>query len=274
MTGDGPDGAGTVPLGNEVSEMASDGVTDPATAAAAEVPDDGPADVSGDDPVPKETLEVANPDPDTRPDAVMARLRAAGDPARAKRDRAANRTERETLGVSPASLGEMSDGLRAALTVDARVLLADALWRLEVFDARMLALRLLTQARIRPDAGPWALLERWVFQFDCRAIAEAGAGAISRRLVAEPARLAALEEWVGASNVWTRRTAIVASAPWAKTNHPSEADLAVRERVLGWAGGMAGDARPVIRQAVEGWLRDLGKRDAARVAAFRAATGT
>ena len=51
-------------------------------------------------------------------------------------------------------------------------------------------------------------------------------------------------------------------------NHPSEADLAARERVLGWLAGMAGDDRPVIRQAVEGWLRDLAKRDPARVAAF------
>lgn len=205
------------------------------------------------------------------PDAVMDRLRDAGDTARAAKDRAANRTERETLGVPPETLRDLAAELRAGTDVDRRVLLADALWRAEVFDARMLALRMLTQARIRPDAGPWTLLERWVHQFDCRAIADAGAAAIARRLQADPARLEVVADWTQAANVWTRRTALAATAPWAKMNHPSEADLAIRERVLGWAAAMRDDTRPVIAQAVDSWLRDLARHDAARAAAFRAA---
>ena len=203
--------------------------------------------------------------------ATLARLQALGDAERAARDRAANRTNRTTLGVPPEALGELAKTLRDELSVDHRVILADALWQDGTFDARLLALRLLTQARIRPDDGVWARLTEWVVQFDCRAIADAGAGAISRRLTADPARLDVVEGWTQAANVWTRRTAIAATAPWAKMNHPSEAELAVRERVLGWISAMDGDDRPVIRQAVEGWLRDLGKRDPARVAAFRGA---
>ncbi|WGH77578.1 DNA alkylation repair protein [Jannaschia ovalis] len=206
-----------------------------------------------------------------RPEDVLDRLREAGDPARAARDRAANRTARETLGVAPETLRALSDEIRARTDVDRRVLLADALWRSELFDARMLALRLLTQARIRPDHGPWALLERWVHGFDCRAIADAGAAAIARRLQADPARLEVVADWTGAANVWTRRTALAATAPWAKMNHPSEADLAIRERVLGWAAAMRDDKRPVIAQAVASWLRDLARHDPERAAAFRAA---
>lgn len=202
--------------------------------------------------------------------AALARLRALGDPERAARDKAANRTGRETLGVPAAALGDLAKSLRDDLSVDHRVIVADALWQDGTFDARLLALRMLTQARIRPDDGVWARLTEWVGQFDCRAISDAGAAAISRRLAAEPGRLDVVEGWTQAANVWTRRTAIAATAPWAKMNHPSEADLAVRERVLGWLAAMSGDARPVIRQAVEGWLRDLGKRDADRVTAFRA----
>jgi 3-methyladenine DNA glycosylase AlkD len=199
---------------------------------------------------------------------ALAQLHTLGDAGRAARDKEANRTMRKTLGVPASALGDLARTLREKLSVDHRVILADALWQDGTFDARLLALRLLTQARIRPDDGVWARLTEWVVQFDCRAIADAGAGAISRRLTADPARLDVVEGWMQAANVWTRRTAIAATAPWAKMNHPSEADLAARERVLGWLAGMAGDDRPVIRQAVEGWLRDLAKRDPARVAAF------
>lgn len=206
----------------------------------------------------------------TELDEILDRLRTLGDADRAARDRAANRTDRETWGVPSDALRELSVEVREAVTVDRRVLLADALWRADVFDARMLALRLLTQARIHEDAGVWSLLERWAYAFDCRAIADAGAGALGRRMVTEPARLAVLDDWAGAANVWTRRSIFAATSAWAKAPHPTEADLAVREQVLALAASMADDRRPVIRQAIDSWLRDLGKRDAARAAAFRA----
>ena len=232
----------------------------------------GNGGMSGDDraaaggPAPRTPRDILG----AKTEAALARLRGLGDPARAAKDRAANRTERETWGVAAGDLNALAKELRDGVDGDGRVLLADALWRAEAFDARMLACKLLTQARIRPDDGAWSLLSRWVFALDCRALAEAGADALSRRLVAEPARLVVLDDWAGAANVWTRRSVFAATAPWAKMNHPSEADLAVRERVLALASAMDGDGRPVIRQAIDGWLRDLAKRDAARVAAFRA----
>ncbi|UWQ17658.1 DNA alkylation repair protein [Jannaschia sp. M317] len=203
-------------------------------------------------------------------DEIMARLTAAADPERAAKDRAANRTDRETLGVAPEVLRDLAVEVREAVSVDRRVLLADALWRAEGFDARMLALRMLTQARIRPDVGVWALLERWVHHFDCRAIADAGAAAIGRRFAADPTRLTVLDDWAGAANVWTRRAVFTGTAGFAKLRHPSEAEQAAREQVLALAAAMTDETRPVIRQAIDGWLRDLAKHDPERVAAFRA----
>ncbi|SDZ04727.1 DNA alkylation repair enzyme [Jannaschia faecimaris] len=201
---------------------------------------------------------------------IVEALRNLGETDRAAKDRAANRTDRETWGVPGEALNELAKDLRGALSVDQRVLIADAIWRDGVFDGRLLACKLLTQARIRPDGGAWTLLSAWVFHFDCRAIADAGAGALQRRLMADPERSEVLDEWAGASNVWTRRSVFAATAGFAKLVHPSDAQMAVRERVLGWAETMRDDKRPVIRQAIDAWLRDLSKHDPDRVAAFRA----
>ena len=50
-------------------------------------------------------------------------------------------------------------------------------------------------------------------------------------------------------------------------------DLAIRDRVLGWAAGMADDREWFIQKAVAWWLRDLSKHDATRARAWLAAHG-
>ncbi|GIT92880.1 hypothetical protein JANAI62_33380 [Jannaschia pagri] len=225
---------------------------------------DGAKD-GGEGPVPRAPWHISG----TSKNALLEALRSHGDADRAARDQAANRTTRETWGLSADVLGDAAKAMRDGLTVDRRVLMADALWREGVVDTRVLAAKVLTQARIRPDGGAWSLLERWVFDVDCRVICDAVAAALSRRLVAEPGRLDVVAGWTEAASPWARRLAFEGTRPWAKLAHPKEADVAVRERVLAWAHGMSGDARPLIRQAIEGWLRDLAKRDPARVAEFR-----
>lgn len=205
--------------------------------------------------------------------AIVAALRAAGDAERAAKDRASNRTDRETWGVHGATLTDQAMALRADLTVDERVMIADALWRDGVYDGRVMACKLLTQARMRPDGGAWGLLSGWVFHFDCRGIADAGAAALQRRFMADPERSEVLTEWAGAANVWARRSVFSATAGFAKLAHPSDAELAVREAVLGHAEAMTEETRPVIRQAIDGWLRDLKKHDPARVATFTSGDG-
>ena len=91
--------------------------------------------------------------------------------------------------------------------------------------------------------------------------------------MADPARLDAVEGWVSRPNMWTRRAALVATLPWTKANHPSPADLAIRDRVLGWAATLAPDRDWFIQKAIAWWLRDLSKHDPDRTRAFLAAHG-
>jgi 3-methyladenine DNA glycosylase AlkD len=136
------------------------------------------------------------------------------------------------------------------------------------------ASKLLTQARIRPDAGVWALLQAWVPGFDGWALADHACKAVERRLVAEPARIGTVEGWTTHPNVWTRRAALVATLPWTKQNHPTPAELAIRDRVLGWAARYVDDRDWFIQKAVGWWLRDLSKHDPARTRAFLVAHGS
>ena len=58
------------------------------------------------------------------------------------------------------------------------------------------------------------------------------------------------------------------SLPWTRLTHPKPQDLAIRERVLGWAAGYVDDPEWFIQKAVAWWLRDLSKRDPERVRGF------
>jgi len=68
--------------------------------------------------------------------------------------------------------------------------------------------------------------------------------------------------------MWTCRTALMMTLPWAKQNHPKDSDLAVRDRVLGWAATLAPDHDPILQKAVALWLRTLSKHDKPRVQHF------
>jgi 3-methyladenine DNA glycosylase AlkD len=73
--------------------------------------------------------------------------------------------------------------------------------------------------------------------------------------------------------MWTRRAALVMTLPWTRMVHPKPADLAIRERVLGWAAAYVPDRDWFIQKAIAWWLRDLSKRDPERVRAFLAEYG-
>ena len=73
--------------------------------------------------------------------------------------------------------------------------------------------------------------------------------------------------------MWTRRAALVMTLPWTKQNNPKPADLAVRDRVLGWCAAMADDRDWFIQKAIAWWLRDLSRHDPARTNGFLGAHG-
>ncbi|MBV1868658.1 MAG: DNA alkylation repair protein [Marinosulfonomonas sp.] len=207
------------------------------------------------------------------PDQALEQLRALAQPGRDVEMAAYHKVDRPYLGVANPDTNDLVKTWRQSLGVEERVALADALWTTNIFEARLAAAKLLTQARLRPDEDAWKLITSWVPDFDSWAIADHAAIAGQKRLVADPARLDKVQTWTTSESIWTRRAALVFTLPWTKQNHPKPDEVAVRERVLGWAATYVEDPDWFIQKSVAWWLRDLSKHDATRVRAFLAAHG-
>ncbi|MDV4143889.1 DNA alkylation repair protein [Shimia sp. FJ5] len=201
-------------------------------------------------------------------DDALAALRARIEPGRAEGQAKYHKQTREVLGIPNPALNDLTKDWRQSLTVEERVLLADALWQTDIFEARIAAAKLLTQARIRPDTAAWDLIVSWVPDFDSWAIADHVCMAGQKRLLADPSRLDTVETWTNSAHMWTRRAALVITLPWTKQNNPKPADLVIRDRVLGWAASYIDDPEWFIQKAIAWWLRDLSKHDPARSRAF------
>lgn len=179
-----------------------------------------------------------------------------------------HKAPRRYLGVPNPLIDDLADSWRAALTLDDRIALASSLWATDIHEARIAAAKLLTQARIRPDAAAWHLIQSWVPDFDAWAIADHASIAGQKRLTADPTRLDTVEAWVASPHMWTRRAALVMTLPWTKQNHPKPSDETARDRILGWCAALADDRDWFIQKAVAWWVRDLSKHDAPRARAF------
>ncbi|MGL4281140.1 MAG: DNA alkylation repair protein [Albidovulum sp.] len=206
-------------------------------------------------------------------ETALADLHAAGDPVRAEEVAAYHKAARPYLGVPVPVVTELAKGWRETLDVPGRVALADALWRTDIHEARVAAAKLLVQARIRDDDAVWRLIASWVPQFDAWAIADHACDAGARRLVADPSRIDEVESWTRADSFWSRRAALVITLPWTKQNFPKPLDLAIRDRVLGWAASIADDREWFIQKAIAWWLRELSKHDPERARGFLDAHG-
>ena len=198
----------------------------------------------------------------------LAQLESLADPARAAEMEAYHKVPRRYLGVPVPLVEEQVAEWRAALTVEDRVALAGSLWDTNIHEAMVAAAKLLTQARLRPDAAAWAMICGWAQGFDGWAVADHATIAGQKRLVADPSRIADVAGWVQSPNMWTRRAALVVTLPFAKMNFPKEADLALRETALGWAADYVADRDWFIQKAVAWWIRDLSKHDAGRARDF------
>lgn len=206
-------------------------------------------------------------------DEALDELRAHVEPGRAEGAAAYHKVERDYLGVPNPALNDITKGWRQSLSVDERVALADALWQTNIYEARLAAAKVLTQARIKGDGPVWALIASWVPDFDSWAIADHACMAGQKRLIADPSRVDEVEGWTTSDQMWTRRAALVVTLPWTKQNHPRPEDLAIRDRVLGWAVTYVDDREWFIQKAIAWWLRDLSKHDPDRTRAFLAEHG-
>ncbi|AHD10215.1 DNA alkylation repair protein [Phaeobacter gallaeciensis] len=211
-------------------------------------------------------------------EVALAALENAAEPARAAQMTSYHKQKRRVLGVPNPVINSLSQEWRQQLTAEgdgvaARCALAQELWASDVFEARIAAAKLLTQARIKEDAEVWELLQSWLADFDSWAIADHAASAIQKRLQAQPERLDTVEGWTASDHMWTRRAALVSTLPWAKLPNPKAEELATRERILGWAATYVPDRNWFIQKAIAWWLRDLSKHDADRSSAFLAEHG-
>ena len=207
-------------------------------------------------------------------DEALAELRSHIEPGRAEQMTAYHKQSREVLGIPNPATNDVTKAWRQQLSVDERVQLASELWATDIFEARIAASKLLTQARIKPDdSGAWALIQSWVKDFDSWAIADHACMAGQKRLVADPTRVDEVEGWITSDHMWTRRAALVITLPWTKQNFPKPADLIIRDRVLGWAASYVTDPDWFIQKAVAWWVRDLSRHDAERSVAFLEAHG-
>jgi len=206
-------------------------------------------------------------------DEHLDQIKSHADPERAKGMAAYHKGTRQFLGVSNPVINDLAKEWRRALDVPARVELAAALWQTDIFEARLAAAKLLTQARIRPDDAAWALIQSWLPDFDSWAIADHACMAGQKRLVADPTRLDQVETWTTSAHMWTRRAALVVTLPWTKQNNPKPEELLARDRILGWAASYVPDRTWFIQKSIAWWLRDLSKHDADRVRHFLAQHG-
>ncbi|SHH27011.1 DNA alkylation repair protein [Marivita hallyeonensis] len=204
----------------------------------------------------------------TRDDA-LTQLKALAEPGRAEQMAAYHKVPRRYLGVANPDTDTLVREWRRSLDLETRLKLAEDLWQTNIFEARVAAAKLLTQARIKPsDKGAWSLIQSWVPDFDSWAIADHACIAGQKRLIADPGRLDTVETWTKSDHLWTRRAALVITLPWTKQNHPSQSELEARDRILGWAAGYVDDPEWFIQKAVAWWLRDLSRHDPDRTRAF------
>ena len=202
------------------------------------------------------------------PDTFLEQIKAHADPDRAKQMAAYHKVDRVHLGVANPILNDLTKSWRQELDVPTRVELADALWQTNIYEGRLAAAKLLTQARIQPDDGVWELLQSWLPDFDSWAVADHTCMAMKKRLSTDPTRLDQVEDWTKSNHMWTRRAALVATLPWTKQNHPKPDDLNRRDRILSWAAGYVIEREWFIQKAIAWWLRELSKHDSARVISF------
>ena len=193
-------------------------------------------------------------------------LRRDGDAAKAEQMAAYHKVARTYLGVANPQIDSLVRDWRAGGDPAGWVDLAAGLWATDIHEARIAAAKLVDRRRIASEGEVWRLIVGWVGDFDAWAIADHASIAGQKRLVADPGRIAEVEEWTGRDHMWSRRAALVITLPFAKD--PSHTDI--RDQVLGWAASYVSDTEWFIQKAIGWWLRELSRHDPAPVRAFLA----
>lgn len=190
---------------------------------------------------------------------LTRRLRTMGSPARAEREKSYQKSVWKHWGVAlPQMDVAIRDILKDVPAAD-RLALCRRLWREPVWDLKMVAGRSL--AAVPPAEPLWRFVRTRMADLDGWAMADNLAPIASRCLLHDERRLDVAEGWVQSPHLWTRRAALVFTLAWTRDDRNPE-------RMLGWAALLADDPEWFIQKAIGWWLRELSKRDAARVRRF------
>lgn len=206
------------------------------------------------------------------PDEALATLKAAGERSRLP-DLEARFGPRAFYGVAPEKLETLARDWRQQVGFPERLELARSIWTADVFDARLMAAKLLTQARIAEDGEIWQQICDWLPQAASWAELDALANAGARRLAADLDRMDHVDALAASGRALDRRAALLLSAPLAKESHPSEAQTAALERALAWLPSLLKDADKDVARPADRWLRTLTKHAPKRAKEIRKALG-
>ena len=202
------------------------------------------------------------------PDAALDQLAALG-----AADRAADLTTRfgevGAMGVAPQALEDLGRDWRASVPFPDRLDLARALWADGRLEARLMAAKLLTQARIKEDADVWDHLTTWIAEARNWAEVDALASAGGRRLLADLSRLAMIPELGQSDRALDRRAALGLTLPLAKLANPSDAEVDALDDILPLLTATLNDPDKDVSRVADGWLRSLGKHDPKRARMIR-----
>lgn len=198
--------------------------------------------------------------------SLIRRLRTMGSPARAVKEKSYQKSTWEHWGVALPQMDVAIRGLLKEASPAQRIALARRLWREPVWDLKIVAGRLLADAGVPPTEPVWRFVRARMADLDGWAVADNLAAVGSRCLLDDERRLDVVERWVHSPHLWIRRAALVFTLPWTRAGRDPE-------RMLGWAAALSTDPQWFIQKAIGWWLRELSKRDPARVRRFLADHG-
>lgn len=199
---------------------------------------------------------------------AMETLRLSADPDKASVLNSRSGTS-DALGVPPQTLEDLARTWRQDTPFPERLELARALWDQPVFEARLMAAKLLTQARIAEDAAIWDQICAWILEAESWAELDALAGAGARRIVTDLTRMGTVHDLAKSERALDRRAALGLSLPLAKLAHPTEEELGAIDNVLYWLTYALQDPDKDVSRMANSWLKSLGKHDRKRAGMVR-----
>ena len=197
---------------------------------------------------------------------LLQKLKQRKNPERAVWDRAYHKSQREHWGVSVPLCNQVARSLPKELSEAQLFSIAEALWKTDLFDPMMCAIKVLSLPRLRPSRALWNQVTAFLQKVDGWALEDGLAPVAHKCLLAEARCLDEIEPWTRHPNFWMRRAALVYTLPFAKPGRNPE-------RMLGWAAIYASDPEWFIQKAIGWWLRVLGAHNPERVFAFLAEHG-